>query len=71
MHKHKKQVLKPKEIVNKKFKFVYIDPASMTHDWFLYEMPGDKDTFEVFNASGLGRFINKETVKLENIVPLK
>lgn len=75
MHKDKKsyryEAKNEKPVEKKPFKFVYIDPASMTHDWFLYEMPKGKEMFEAFDASGNGRFISPEQIKMENIVPLK
>lgn len=68
----KKEVAKPVEEV-RKFKFAYIDPASMAHAWFLYELPGDHQhkTFQAYNADGLKRTISKNDIKMENIVPLK
>ena len=76
MHKrkvdqHTKYQDKPVERVSRKFKFAYIDPASMTHTYFFYEKPkaDDNGLYEPFKANGIQ--LAQVELKPENIVPLK
>lgn len=57
-----------KEVVKEvgKFKFAYIDPASMTHTMFF-----DIDCKVAYNAAKEALNVDVKSLKQENIVPLK